>query len=56
MIEIEVGERRLMFSCTNIGASGLVIKIAPFPMSDSSESPYLFVAITLAKMLAPQVK
>lgn len=30
------------------GASGFVIMIAPFPSSDSTESPLIFVATTLA--------
>jgi hypothetical protein len=36
-----------------IGASGLVITIAPLPASDTIESPLELVATTLAKMLSP---
>jgi hypothetical protein len=36
------------------GASGLVIITAPFPGFESSESPKLLLAVTIAKMLDPQ--
>jgi hypothetical protein len=38
------------------GASGLVIIVAPLFASDSSELPLILYAVTLAKMLSPNVK
>ena len=38
------------------GASGFVIKIAPFPGSDTSELPTMFIACMVANTLEPQFR
>jgi len=39
--------------CSESGASGTRLMIAPLPRSDVKEVPSMFVADTVAKILAP---
>jgi len=39
-----------------VGGSGTLVMTPPFPAGDNWESPIIFVALTLAKMLPPHAK
>ena len=41
-------------STKSVGDPGFVVIIAPFPFRDTIESPYLLIAMILAKISDPQ--